>query len=178
MFRKQGSPVPVIVETPVYSTGLSLIECLVAGVILATGVMGVLGLQLAALKAGQKNDHVLQAQFLASDIVERLTANARAITRGGYSLDGKPPKPDKDCNTGPCSFLETACFDLYEWYEAVERSLPSGAAGIEHVELEKSDFYTVLIRWKPVVRNSSGILEEKSNCGSGGINCYRVTIEL
>jgi type IV pilus assembly protein PilV len=176
MFRKQASP--VIVETPVYSTGLSLIEGLVAGVVLATGVMGVLGLQATALKASQKNDHLLQAQFLASDIVERLTANARAITGGGYSLDGKPPKPGKDCNTAPCSFLETACFDLYEWYEAVEQSLPSGAAGIEHVKLEQSDLYTVLIRWKPAVRNSSGIPYEKAHCGSGDISCYRVTIEL
>ena len=176
MFRKHASR--VIVGSFIYSTGFSLVECLVAGVILSTGVMGVLGLQLAAVKSSQENDHLLQAQFLASDMVERLTANTRAITRGGYSLDGKPLKPDKDCNAVPCSFLETAFFDLYEWYESVERLLPSGAAVIEHVKLEQSDLYTILIRWKSVERNSYGIPYDMSHCGRGGIDCYRVVIYL
>lgn len=76
--------------------GASLIEVLVAVVILAVGLLGVAGMQMSALRSNQSAYERSVATFLASSIAERMSANRAAALAGQYNLgmgSGSCPVP-------------------------------------------------------------------------------------
>ena len=67
--------------------GFTLIEALVALVVLSIGLLGVAALQLASLQANYGASQRTQATFLAQDIVDRMRANRDAAVAGDYDID-------------------------------------------------------------------------------------------
>ena len=59
--------------------GASLIEVLVAMVILAIGMLGLAGLQLSSMNNNQSAFYRSQATFLANDKLDRVRVNKAAI---------------------------------------------------------------------------------------------------
>lgn len=92
--------------------GFSLLELLVAVLVVAVGALGVAGLQLASI---QNNRAALQHSVttsLANDLVERVRANPGA----DYSTDlGAAPPPFHDCLANDCTSGQLAQFDLAVW---------------------------------------------------------------
>lgn len=64
--------------------GLSLIEVLVAVLIIAVGLLGLAGLQAGSLQANRVAYERTQASLLAYDIVERMRASRDAAIAGDY----------------------------------------------------------------------------------------------
>lgn len=64
--------------------GFSLIEVLVAVLVLAIGLLGLAGLQLTGLKSNHSAYVRSQAALLAYDITERMRANRAAALVGDY----------------------------------------------------------------------------------------------
>ena len=92
--------------------GASLIEVLVALLVVATGALGLVGLQVVS---AQNNRLALQrslATVFASDMLERIRANPQA----SYSAVGEgPPGAFEDCLGKPCSPAALADFDVTVW---------------------------------------------------------------
>ena len=92
--------------------GFSLLELLVAVMVVAVGALGVAGLQLASI---QNNRGAMQHSVtttLAADLVERIRANPGA----DYSADlGAAPPPLHDCLANDCTPGQLAQFDLAVW---------------------------------------------------------------
>ena len=92
--------------------GFSLLELLVAVLVVAVGALGVAGLQLASI---QNNRGALQYSVttsLAADLVERMRANPGA----DYGTDlGAAPPPFHDCLANDCNAEQLAQFDLAIW---------------------------------------------------------------
>lgn len=65
--------------------GTSLVEVLVAVVILAVGLLGVAGMQTSALRNNQSAYERTVATFLASSISERMAANRQSALDGEYN---------------------------------------------------------------------------------------------
>ena len=59
--------------------GVSLLEVLIAVLVLAVGVLGAAQLQLAALRYNAGAAHATQASFIAYDMLDRLRISARRI---------------------------------------------------------------------------------------------------
>ena len=55
-------------------SGFSLIELLVAVVILAVGLLGLMELQFTAMRANNKGEGILTAASLAQEVIEQVTA--------------------------------------------------------------------------------------------------------
>ena len=55
-------------------SGFSLVELLVAVVILAVGLLGLMELQVTALRANNKGEGILTAASLAQEVIEQITA--------------------------------------------------------------------------------------------------------
>lgn len=91
--------------------GFSLLELLVAVLVVAVGLLGIAGLQLAS---AQNNRGALErslAAFLAEDMLERARANPTV----DYSASSGPPTAFADCVAGICSPAQLARFDVAAW---------------------------------------------------------------
>ena len=99
--------------------GFSLLEVMITVFILAVGILGVSGMQLASLKGNQGAYHRSQANFLAADILDRMRANADGFEAGSYNgIDTSSSSASKPaCITSDegCNSASIATNDIYEW---------------------------------------------------------------
>ena len=92
--------------------GYSLIELLVAVLIVAVGALGVAGLQLASARNTRSALETTLAAMLAENIAEHIGANDAATHATGL---GVPPPTFVDCLARDCDAAELAAFDLAVW---------------------------------------------------------------
>lgn len=111
--------------------GFSLLEVLVAVVIMAIGVIGIAGLQITSSVYSESSMHRSNASALAREIVERMRANIDDAKAGGYSISSLPTLTT-NCkgNTQDCSPAQMRQHDLRIWSARVTALLPGGDATI------------------------------------------------
>lgn len=114
---------------PAKMKGFSLIEVLVAVLVLSIGLLGGAGLQIFSLKSIKVAELNTQASLQAYDIVDRMRANMIAVAGGVYG-SAKPKRISGCTNQAGCSTSEMAENDLFEWMEAISEQLPGGEAGV------------------------------------------------
>jgi type IV pilus assembly protein PilV len=103
------------------AAGTSLVEILVAFVVLSIGVLAVAGLQLTARRGNAEAAARTLAARLASDLADRMRANPAALEayRGQFGSGG-PPTGDAgssppDCARAACTAADLARHDLQHW---------------------------------------------------------------
>jgi type IV pilus assembly protein PilV len=133
-------------QTPRQHRGFTLIESLVALVVLSIGLLGVAALQLASLQANYGSSQRTQATFLAQDIVDRMRVNRDAAIAGAYDIDFGQAAP-----TTPANVAEA---DLARWKARLLATLPAShngsAGGMPDGEIASdpaSETLTIRIRW-------------------------------
>lgn len=127
--------------------GFTLVEALVALVVLAVGLLGIAGLYVEGLRAGRTSVYRSTAVTLASDMADRIRLNPT----GGYA--GAGPGEDRACvnGPGPCDPDELALDDWFRWLEDLRRRLPAGAsATIERQDLAPVEQFVITIEWPEV----------------------------
>lgn len=109
--------------------GMSLIEVLVAVLVLALGLLGLAMLQTAGLRLTTDSYSRSQATFLAYDIIERMRANQAGFIAGNYDIDDATEAATAystyrtckgstcACDTSACTSATLAQYDLGKWYE-------------------------------------------------------------
>jgi type IV pilus assembly protein PilV len=175
--------------------GFSLIEALVAIVVLTFGMLGVLSLQLEALRGNQSASQAAVASSLVRDYQEILTsmpsvtasvtANAViAVNQNSYTGYGGSAVDCKGA-TATCDNQQFANFQIKEWIQRVQDSLPGGKVTVcfdtAYVETtgtsvglynwacnDTGDIIVVKIGWaSKLAKNSSGtIIESGINDGT------------
>lgn len=111
-------------------SGFTLIEALVTFLVLAIGLLGLAGLQTKGLQFDQSAYQRTQASFAASDIADRMRANVTGARAMDYTINYSETKESSECVTSPCTPLEMANYDLYEWKVSMAQILPSGNGSI------------------------------------------------
>ena len=123
------------------ASGFTLLEVLIAIVVVAFGLLGLAGLQLFALKNNQSASARVAATSLTSDIIDRMKSNFQGVIAGNYNQPNAtayagPSVPN--CNqAGGCTPTELAQHDLFEWTARVAAALPGGV-GIVCVDASPS----------------------------------------
>jgi type IV pilus assembly protein PilV len=132
--------------------GVTLVEVLVALVIMAVGLLGISGLYVETLRANRTAQLRTQAVNLVNDMADRIRANRRA--QGDYAKTLGPALPDAadDCVTGACTATKLAKYDLANWDKAVIQRLPDNAAfrtrtAVVYAPVGTLDRYTVRVEW-------------------------------
>lgn len=132
--------------------GFTMLEMLIAVLILSVGLLGIAALQTRGQQLNNAAYVRTQANLLAYEITEKIRANAtyaRNSAGGGYKLAGKPGTPDVLCHQTICTPAQLAAYDLWLWYQQLERALPDGKAVItaEAVDGGLHTQYSVQITW-------------------------------
>lgn len=145
--------------------GVSLIESLVAIVVVALGILGVLGAQMRILSDTQTSVHRAQAVRAIEDLSERMKVHPNALVNinsytVGWRTDPAPTPPAAKLCVGAteCTQAEFAAYDLAEWKRSLERSLPLGDATVFFAPAETTAGSRrqlgVLIRWRENERST------------------------
>ena len=111
--------------------GLTLLESLIAIIVLAIGVLSMLGIQMRTLAETQTGVRRAQAVRLVEDLSERLKANPQGLDHlDGYTAGWEDTAVASDCLVAPagCTPANLAALDLKDWRTSVARTLPRGQA--------------------------------------------------
>lgn len=123
--------------------GFTLLEVMVAVVVLAIGLLGLAGLQATATRFNDSAYQRSQATTLAYDIADRMRANREvALTGGGYLSAVQNPAPACAVLGAPAGTL--AAQDLAAWRNALACTLPSGTGSIAR---NANNIYTITVQW-------------------------------
>jgi len=138
--------------------GFTLIEVLVAALVLAIGILGLATTMMVGLKSDQSAYFRSQASALAYDMADRIRLNKVAAGTGdydGFNTSGNiPSKPSCVTSTGGCSASQQADLDKYEWagnFVKVDNTIatysPKLPGGSGTVTRDGSNRYVITITW-------------------------------
>jgi type IV pilus assembly protein PilV len=119
-----------------HAAGFTLVEVLVALVVLSIGLLGVAALQMVGLKGNLSASFRTQASYLADDILDRMRANYTAARGLQYQLTLGA--------TAPAGADPTAVADVTAWVAELQ-TLPSGQGSIS--VNATTNIATVTIKW-------------------------------
>jgi len=146
------------------ASGFTLLEVLVALVVLSIGLLGLSGLQTSSLRNNHSAFLRSQATLAITDIMDRMRANNDAANADNYDIN-YGATPSATACTSNCSAQAVADMDLVEWRSYVER-LPGGEGRIEVVQENVNvgsvsitvDVAEIRVRWADT-RDSGNKLE-------------------
>ena len=107
--------------------GFTMIEVMVAIIVIAIGLLGIAGLQLLAIRNTTGAGLRTVATQLAYDITDRMRSNEQAVVAGYYSTLAAPSGAGP-CYTTGCTPQQLAALDMQSWLTRVQSMLPAGAA--------------------------------------------------
>jgi type IV pilus assembly protein PilV len=132
-------------------TGFTLVEVLIALVVMSIGMLGIAALYLESLRSSRAALLRTQAVTLAADMADRIRAN-RYISTGGTKYD---PSLITAASVPACETAGSTCTpsnmfanDLYRWQQAVGATLPGATATVTFAIVSSVPVYTITINWR------------------------------
>jgi type IV pilus assembly protein PilV len=128
------------------SSGFTLIEVLVAMLIIAIGVLGIAALQFKGLQYNQDAYFRTQVNFLAYDIADRMRLNkanaaAYASNLTSYNVPGTRPTGCTQTGTGAVGVTN----DLACWKQQIYDAMPPGS--LADINNDGAGQYTIKLSW-------------------------------
>ncbi|MDX1406035.1 MAG: type IV pilus modification protein PilV [Woeseiaceae bacterium] len=126
------------------SSGFTLVEVLVALIVLSVGMLGIAGLYVHSMQAGRTSMFRHHAVTLAGDVGDRIRANPRAGP--AYALAGS----DNSCappTSNDCSPAEMAANDIFLWDQQAADTLPNGTVTVVYDNAVSPPTYTITVAW-------------------------------
>lgn len=143
--------------------GVSLIEVLVAILVIALGILTMLAMQINSTKLTKTSETRAMGALLVSDLADRMRANRTGFTDNKYAFTEsiKDPAPITTCSGSKanCTPEQMAQQDLAEWLTNIRFNLPSGTAHVSAIDTDatagKSGVDVWLIWLDPEERTST-----------------------
>ena len=165
------------------ASGFTLIEVLIAVLVLSIGLLGLASLQAASLKNNYSAYMRSQAAILANDMADRIRANAGTATTAGSALNGGYNNIDigpgelgtimpTNCIVGTCNSTQIRDFDIIAWGVLLNNALPGAAGSVVGV----GPMFTVTVMWDDEKRGIAG----KGCSGNLTVDmaCFAITFML
>lgn len=142
----------VSVKSRWHQAGTSLLEVLISVVILSIGLLGLAGLQVAALRVNQGAMQRSQATILAYDILDRMRSDRIAAIDGRY--DAFVTKDGRETTVASDTLAKSAIAAVKDWGTAMSRMLPAGEGMICRTDNPASrdcsgtgEYFVIEVRW-------------------------------
>ncbi len=132
--------------------GISMVESLVALVVIGVGMLGIAGLYLNSLQASRSAKLRSYAVELSGSLADKIRANRDAGAAYDTSTYGGNPKT-MSCDTKTCLAADIAQDDLANWIADVKAQLP-GASSVKATVtvVDRSapdlDSYLISVTWR------------------------------
>ncbi len=123
--------------------GFSLIEVLIALIIMSVGMLGIASLYVQSMQAGRTSLFRHNAVTLAGDVADRMRANPTA----GVAYAGAGANNNCIAMGTNCSNVQMAAQDILLWQEQADDTLPNGAVTITFDNTVNPPVYTIAITW-------------------------------
>lgn len=162
-----GTGTAIRVLSTASQRGVSLVEVLVAVVVLSIGLLGLAGLQASGMRVGQSSLHRSQAAQLAYDMVDRMRVNFANAESYKLTLNDTPPEDG----------TSIAARDLWDWRKRLRVALPAGTGSVAVNGAE----VTVVVQWDDtrgagVLR--SGTADEQAETSRLQTSQFQITAQL
>ncbi|MFF7706083.1 type IV pilus modification protein PilV [Pseudomonas sp. NPDC007930] len=142
--------------------GSTLIEVLVALLVMSIGLLGAAAIQLNALKFTDSSSLRTKASFIAYDMMDRIRANPD----GAYGLANLAAAPTTSNLAAP------ATQDLFDFNSNISAAnLPSPQASIT----KNGYIYTILIRWSDARAASAVNSQNTANSNDAATQTFTLT---
>lgn len=130
--------------------GFSMLEILVALVIIATALLGTASLQINAMRNSSSSQFRNLAVLLGADMAERIEANKEAAVSGNYAVAATSAVSAAgiDCGLNPCNPFSMAAWDISQWESALTASgLPQVNWSVVQTVAGNPSTYRITINW-------------------------------
>lgn len=166
---------------PVRNSGFSLIEALVAFMIISVGMLGIASLQTISMKAGHTAITRTSAVFNVEDILDRMRANPSQIAAyvvgvAGMGTDGGCSDAASFGSPNVVATAATACTpdvlaadDIYRWKRSLPKNSTASIAVTAPVAPAVLNTVTVNIIWTERAVEGTNVATA---------NNYTVTVEM
>jgi type IV pilus assembly protein PilV len=169
--------------------GATLLEVLVAMLVMSIGLLGMAALQVAGTRANVSAWRHSQAVWLAYDMADRMRANQEGVANDRYGATGSTVSTasatncstgscDCDTSTANCNDSNMADFDLYEWGQQIKPAMgfPNGVGTITGLGDGR---YRIRVMWDD---DTAGVAsaEDTKGCPSDSTitqTCVEITVQ-
>lgn len=161
--------------------GITLLESLIALIVVALGILGIIGVQMRTLSDTQTTVRRAQAIGLIDDLGERMKVNPNAMGNmssyvSNWSTTLPTPAASPNCAAVACVSDDLAAYDLAEWKRLVQRTLPLGDANVFRAKGEGTDAsadahrrqWGVMIRWRENEKSQDSDYVDSINAAADG----------
>lgn len=150
--------------------GVTLVEAMIALLVISIGLLGIASLQLTAMSQNTSSLNHSQAVWIANNMADRIRANVCDInqapiyngidTNNGYS---------QDCSGNFCNALQMVTADADDWTDMVQ-TLPGGRGTV----VFNNNVLTVSVMWDDDGSGANGTGCNPANAND--LTCYRVAV--
>ena len=141
---------------PGHSRGVSLVEVLVSILLMAVGLLALVGSNVASIRYSKLAQYRATASLLATDIAERMRANRNGLAEYAvqlsFAVQATEPAADTRCESYippiPCDATRLAQYDLVQWRHVVRNQLPEGSVFITPRPVDRAA--DVWIVWRDI----------------------------
>ena len=124
--------------------GFSLVEVLIALIIMSVGMLGIAGLYVQSLQAGRTSMFRHHAVHLAGDVADRIRANPTAgVAYAGVGANNNCVAANMDCDV-----VSMAANDIFLWDLQAVNTLPSGDVVVNFDDTVVPPVYTITVNWE------------------------------
>ena len=134
-------------------SGFTMVEVLVALVVLAIGLLGIAALYLNSLQSGRTAIYRTEAINMAADLADRIRMNRTAQAAYATLYADAEATVGACATTGGCSDADLASTDLAAWKADIAQRLPGGQGQVTvtaPIGVGEPATYVVSIRWSEV----------------------------
>jgi type IV pilus assembly protein PilV len=124
--------------------GFTLLEVMVALVVLSIGLLGVAKLVVGAVHANDSGYMRGQATQLAYEMLDEMRANRPGAIAGNYVTG---PGALTDCTVASCNAAALAGLDVYDWDQRLAQTLPSGKGAVVTAAGIGGTIATITVTW-------------------------------
>ncbi|MCU8032559.1 MAG: type IV pilus modification protein PilV [Shewanella sp.] len=153
-----------------FQRGFSLIEVLVALVILVIGLIGIFNLHIVAKRGSFESFQQTQASYYANDMINRIKLNRTEMSKYHDTYSSVTSSPSPSCQgANLCTPSQLVLADKYEWKQAIfgesEKIEDKAVGGLDTPTgcvVVAGNVVTVTLAWKGISSTS----DAGGDCGT------------
>lgn len=132
--------------------GVTLIEVLVAVVVLSVGFLATSRMQIMGMRYNQSAFMKSQAGIIASSIADRMRTNVAGVNAGLYDSVNTTSLPgDPGCMTSGCNLIQLAQLDIRQWGLELNKNLPDGIGKVTN----NNGLFQIDVQWSESIDDAN-----------------------